>query len=501
MMHFIQCHSFKLIFLIICLVASPSFAEPVKNSFLIDSPWSQSHRTPGMQASTPYEGIVTDSPVSVQLRDFKDRIDKNLGVSPWLVLSSQKYSDRPKARSVWGASLKGAYKFLVDGETFEYVDHIDLAGFQSISWNLVGIRGSEGERIIVPQPRVLGGGKFLVLKDDYTSDSRIQKIKEFNLDEEVLIKFCKPPERWKLGYSGTSIIPLPTGQLAFTLRFKARWYQKGDTKKYVGILDNSLSRVLACSFIDDDDISNQVTYEAINQYVTALYYPTDTGIVKLEYNARGHNLKRLWKKHIPFRERTGTTPTMLDVGKDKLIVTVDGKCAVTKVFSGGITCSDDQSPSKIYAIKRDTPENKVYSLSLPSFIETIECSPAAEGNQIVVANYAGYKADHTKRGVVSAFWNSGTQKWQLAWSNPVAQISGVPTISTGSHMVYGTGTDAQSSENVFLYGLDLKTGETKIKIQIGSSDRAWDAGNNLLINDDRSMLYSTPTGLARIKNN
>ncbi|MEL6211369.1 MAG: hypothetical protein AAFR44_14575, partial [Pseudomonadota bacterium] len=116
------------------LVTAAAQAQSVNNPYLIDSPWSQHHRTAGMQAATPYPG-VRRADAAVQHVRFDQVIGENLGVSPWLVLSDDRYTGHPGVRTLWGATLKGAFKLVIDDGEFELVDTVDLAGVHSMSWN------------------------------------------------------------------------------------------------------------------------------------------------------------------------------------------------------------------------------------------------------------------------------------------------------------------------------------------------------------------------------
>ena len=541
---------------------SLAYSEPVRNTSWSGSPWSHGHRTSGMQSSTPFPGIEDAVSSSVQFKRFASDLGRDIGPSPWLMLSSKKYIDAPHARSLWGASLHGVFKYSINAEKFEYVDHFLLSGPPSISWNLFRTTGKEGERIIVPQPLGLqvddhkqspcygDTPSLLVFQDGDTLSSGMNCVKKLELEENALKKLCGVSDSLALGRSGVGITAAGNGDVMIKLIFRSKWYKGWRKKQYVAVANNSFDRFLTCSYVDDSESTNQAASEPAGEGKTYFYYATADGIVKLLYDANKSSLTRLWKVTIPYRTRTGTTPTLVGYGKDKFLVTVDGKCAVTNPFTGSISCDeDDTSPSKLYAIRRDVVDEKVMSLELPDFIETVENSPSAHGYTVVLANYVGYsapgatpwflrnavgqkpyirkflqniaerrdkrkqrikgrKGDHIpdlhQRGVVAVSWDTEAQKWELAWQNPDVQMNGITTISSSSNLVYSSGTDKSDSKHVYLYGLafqdkgTIRGGELMFKKKLGPVDDTWDPGNNLIINDDQSMIYSSFAGLVRI---
>ncbi|MEM9930153.1 MAG: hypothetical protein AAF840_10065 [Bacteroidota bacterium] len=80
-------------------------------------------------------------------------------------------------------------------------------------------------------------------------------------------------------------------------------------------------------------------------------------------------------------------------GGRKFVCVIDSECAVTSLSSGLIACSSDGRPSQLVAVERSAPagsDPRILTADLPAWLRTVENSPAALGDRIVVANYSGY---------------------------------------------------------------------------------------------------------------
>lgn len=510
--------SLKLIpFLILCTIflGFMAYAEPVDNPYLMQSPWAQGHRTPGMQASTPYPGPMDAGRTLVQQSIFEKEIGQNLGTSPWLLLSEKKYPAHPNARTLWGSSLKGVFKYWVEGERFQLVDTFKLNGPLSLSWNIRGLHDAAGGRFVVPQPLGLRRGEdpkspcagtkdaLLVFRDGRTPDSPIRCEKKLEFDEVKLRGLCGAPAGWKMAYSSTAVEVLQTGDLLTQVVFRPRARLRGTKKSYLAIVDNQLSQFKACSVLGDGRPSNASPHELIAPGQVAIYTPLDNSIVKTLYNSRTNRLSRLWEAPVNFRRRTGTTPTLVGKGKDKFVVAVDAQCAVTNHLTGNIACDEDKArPSRLVVVRRNGSKPTVESVNLPAFIKTVENSPSATGNTLVVADYGGYKPTLASGGVVALQWQPSQQQWKTLWANPAVQMNGITTISEASGLVYSSGME--KDQYVYAYGLQLfpaagrNGGELVFRKKVGPANLTWDAGNQTVINDDKSLMFATWTGVVRL---
>lgn len=499
-------------------------ADAPRNDQLVESPWPSSHGGPSQQASTALPGPRSPEP-DVQLRFFEEDIGDAIGTSPFHVLSARQYSNSDIARTIWGASLTHAYKYEIDGESFRFVDSFELNAMQVwIGWNLFGL---DDGRIIIPNPSGLRLRQYrgqpcygrepslLVFRDGETSGSPMECIQKFEFSRDVVEEACGFR---RLGIGSTAVLTgvTYTGEIAVTLVHRTR---RGPDEAWLAILDNDLTRIVACAKVGDSNPSNMFPIERISTEESVMYLATEETLVAMSYNAANASLTRIGSVDIPYRQRTGTTPTLLGFGQDRWIISVDAQCAVTRVFTGAIECDEtDTRPSRIVAVRRPLGSGELVSYDLPEFIDTVENSPAVAGTDIVVANYSGYTPEGERdgrpdraTGVVKLSWNSAEQRFQTDWTNRDIQFSGVATISTGANLVYGSGSEADGF--TYFYGLRLRddgqgrAGEVVVRTRVGPStpsrrrakDAVYDAGNNIVINDDGSAIWPGGNVLVRIR--
>jgi hypothetical protein len=499
--------------------------EPPANPFAIDSPWQGSHRMAYMQASTPLSGPQSEA--TTVARHFEADSGVNFGASPWHVLGSKKYVDRPNARSLWGVSLKHVYKYTLDGGFFEFGASLQLHDTPlSIGWNFFGLKG---DRIIVPSPLGLRTVPqsdpcfsrhpvLLELRDGSTVRSPITCVKKFELAPDTIEQACGFT-RVALGTTPTITGLLYSGDIA-VLIVESRGLNSKRT--YLGIVDNSLNKLKACTFVDDGTSTNQFPVERLSETKSAAYIATNGGLVKMTYEAASNSLTRVWKQDYAFRNgRTGTTPTLLGLldDADKIVVAVDSKCATVNVFSGAIVCDATPIPSRLVVFSREDRPAALRVTDLPDTIRTTENSPAARGYDLVVCNYSGYTPNGKKDGVAEHSaglaklrWNTTKRQFDLGWVRSDVQCSGVATISSGSNLVYFSGSEARDG-TTYQYGLrfndsaDGPAGATVLRVAVGRSfesrrganDEFFDQGNNIVVNDDNSIVWPSTNGLVRVR--
>lgn len=120
------------------------------------------------------------------------------------------------------------------------------------------------------------------------------------------------------------------------------------------------------------------------------------------------------------------------------------------------------------------------------------------------------------------------RKFKIAWEDPDVQFNGVPAISGGVNRVYGTGAE-ESTGRSYVYGYCLVSdptgpaGERVLRAELGKApfrkpetDRRgnvvfkrsdyqtrrgefYDAGNNIMILEDGSLILSGGRALARVR--
>lgn len=520
-----------------------------------------SHFGSAKQASTWLSGPTTNS-LAVQQVDLTAQLGKQIGASPWLVASSRRY--RGDAVTLWGASLTDAFRCVVDGNEFRALDVQPINRLPvSMPWNLVAV---DNGNVIVPDQdgwRVnpLGrtnGPTFLVYGDGPAGrrpgafPMRLRRVVE--VPEADWRRVCNPPagSEFLSGFAGVFLVPTFTGELAVTCLFE----DGGTELTYLVVLGPNL-RPRAAGFVGRSAPSNDVPAEPVDRFTTAFYVPLDGALVKMTYDARTRTVARRWSRPVPVRARTGTTPTLMDAGGDRFVVLIDAKAAVSNGLNGFITYSQDTRDSELIAVRRDDDlqgRAAVTRTVLPSWLHTVENSPCARGDTIVVANYTGYLPNGLvvlpggqapipnsrtwgaspdavpdfATGIVALRYDPAVDRFSVIWSDPLTQISGIPTISDGANRVYGTGAERRDQRTYF-YGYRLRrdaqgpAGEQVQRVAIGDAPfrvarrdlrgnfgfsyadyqfqagEVFDQGNSLLVLEDESVIVNGGRTLVRVR--
>jgi hypothetical protein len=501
----------------------PGPGDPPRNTWLADSPWPYTHRNPASQASTPLRGIE-NSNVSVIRRDFtadsgnvrNDFLGRPISQSsPWLQVGTKKYTDASNSRAMWAVSLTDVYKYEINGTTTRYIDSERVRSnalgviwnFQTLSGDRIVVQSQYGTNTTGNRACWANNPVLLEFRDGSSINSPIRCHKKFEFTDAVVGQ-CRGPNGQSVNPSKRTVSAsfnavLYTGEIITELNFTNG---SGGTDTYLAVIDNSLSTMRTCRYVDNTNQSNQFAVEPLGSTANAVFIATQDSMVRMDYDSATNTLTRRWDTQLNLRRRTGTTPTLLGFGQsDRFVVIVDAPCAVTNVFTGNIECSDN-NPAKLIAIRRDATSNpQIIEYNLPSAIRTVENSPPVAGNDVIIANYGGYKINTSARGVVSVRWDPASQSFQQNWFNGSVQMNGIVTISTASNMVYSSGAD--SNGRYFFYGLRFRGtssdpgGAVKVSVQIADTADApnvIDAGNQSMLNDDRSIQWSSPNGVVRI---
>ncbi|MEM9479146.1 MAG: hypothetical protein AAGA58_05715 [Verrucomicrobiota bacterium] len=475
------------------------------------SPSVMGHYGSTRQASTWLTGPISNE-VDVQIVDFDDALGKQVGTSPWHIVSTRRYEE-PAAVTVWGTSLTDAYRFVVDGPRFEGLDRFVVNPLPlSIPWNLVGL---DNGRVIIPDQDGFGqkllrrkqtqDPSFLVLTDDPAGngqlDNGISLEQVIEIDTEAVIRLCafEGGELLKR-FSFTDINPTYTGEFAVSAVFE----KDGKKSTYLVMLDARLEPI-AAEYLDDGIATNARAAERIDEAKTAIYLASEDGVIKATWDSAARTLIRNWERPAGIRGRTGTTPTLLNTRSgEQFVLLIEAKAAVMSVMNGLIVASRDDRPSALVAIRRedDLPEGtpKVLRTELPGWLSTVENSPAVFGETVVVANYSGYLPNgllipaggHVPEGgpatwmvspdaiadfatgIATLTYDAKTKRFDLLWVDAEVQFSGVPAISGGANRVYGTGCEKPSGMT-YLYGYRLRTdaegpaGEQVLRAELGKA--------------------------------
>jgi hypothetical protein len=493
--------------------ASPKSLAPPVNPYLADSPWPMPHQSPAQQASSSLRGPEANN-ARVQLVDFEDDagIERSFNqASPFLVLGGARYPDDPGARAVWGASLTDLYKYvLVDGEA-RYVDHQPLRTDPlSIHWNLLTL--ADG-RVIVASP--LGaaladepcrtdGAALVAFTDGDEADSPITCVTALPAGPEE-VAACRGADGQPIGpvtprYSVTGINVTFTGEILTYLRLPTG--PGGSQEHYLAAAKPDLSGWADCTYVSASEATNNIAVEPLDGGASAIYIATARSFVKLVWDPDSGRIERRWERPVPLRTRTGTTPTLVGDGTTGIMFVIDAPCAVVDPFRGTIQCNEDASPAKVVAVHRNDDDDRVLTVELPEAIRTVENSPSARGNRIVLAAYGGYTVDPAVRGVAGVEWNPEASEFEVVWFNEDIQMNGVTSISEPSELVYSSGAAPDGS--LHLSGIRVwdtdegPAGERVVDVPIVGPDevgRAFDQGNSTVIADDQTLLWATSEGL------
>ncbi|MEO0393026.1 MAG: hypothetical protein AAF213_07250 [Pseudomonadota bacterium] len=511
---------------------SHATVDTVINQALIASPWPTYRGTVSRDSSTPLRGPTHREP-NVQISYFADATGTKLGRAPGHVLSDNRYDDGPRARTIWGASQNFLYKYQINGHRFAYADSFRLNDLEFIGdTDLLAL--ADG-RIITPSPNGLRvaehqgadcAGRFpslLVFRDGATVDSPIACVAKFEFSPTVLEDACgfdslMPSTR------NLMVDTLLDGHVAVRLRRnRVDHGLREGFETWVAILNNELTRIRACAKVADGLADTGLAMEPMADGSTLFYTAMETDLVAMRYRAVGNKLERLAAVPITAEGRTTTTPTLLTDGPFGWVITVDSRCEVDRVFTGQINCDPrSDHPSAMVAVPRPVGMGPTAILPLPGFIDTVEGSPAIAGRDIVISNYNGESPEPRRdtngdgllnrvTGIVKLSWNPTSQRFQIDWTNPDIQFSGVPTISRASNMVYGSGVEDDGL--TYFYGLRLRTdgsgpaGAMLVRVALGpavdsyprAGDAIYDASSNIVINDDGSAIVAGGQSLIRIQ--
>ncbi|MEM6706929.1 MAG: hypothetical protein AAF690_29755 [Acidobacteriota bacterium] len=541
------------------------------NPALAASAWPNYHGGPARQASSDLPGPTITG--NAQLRFFSDDPGFNLGTSPWHNVSDRTYTDSSSARTIWGSSLTHVYKFVADGDRFAYVDSWrvhDIPAF--IAWNFAMLPGG---RVLVPAPNGMqsrqergrpsfrrctstrNGRTFLgdsaalfVFSDGAESGSKITCEKRFEIRRDHLRQACglsARPSQDQIVFGGTAVGTdvLYNGDIAIRVRVNETIGDAQTRATYLAVLDASLDDTAASTYRACErlpgETTNGVALLPEPEDGTRLYLPTESGITEAIYSPAESRLEVTGAKEFTYRAgRTGTTPTIL-FGSDgtEWLLTIDAKCAVSDVFTGTIGCEGGQdpeslAPSRLVAFQLPfegltSDQIVTRAADLPVFVNTVENSPSVAGEDIALANYAGYfprttfvlsddegretetASDDLQRGVVKLSYrpsDSEPGSFAVDWEREDLQFNGVLTISAGSRAVYGSGARPDGERLISsYYGLDLDTGSTLFKTNLGPAesssrfrrDEIFDQGNANILLDDGSIIFAGGRVLVRIR--
>lgn len=456
-----------------------------RNPALADSTWPIFHQSPYAQASGPFAAPDGTGPVRVQRLDNPER-----GTSPWTVLA-EPYSDGSQA--AFGTVQTGVIKWLIDGERFERVSYVPLPrGRFDFDWNIAVLRSGEVVATSIRENAI------------------------------YLLKDARPDcPRCELAISRVIRVPRSVGRLTihFSIGYDGRLFVLMEDDKIAAVsLEDG--RVLAVHDLGlgptDYGYHNAFAMDETGR----IYLMTQEAVTALDWD--GRRFSPAWRVAYDFRgpgcreprrtnrlrERlrvvrgqtctgSGTTPTLIGSPRDGVLVVVDGHAPSNNLVAfwrdeipadwAGLPGLERRVAGKV-ALPLSTPAGEGFSA---------ENSPAVVGNSIFVAQWAGFRPDcDPPKGVQRVDWRPDRRRLEVAWAAPEVHFNGVPTASSATNLVYGSGVGPGCE--LRYRGLDLATGEIRLDVPLGTDRAFLDQGNQQAVAADGSILVGVSRGAMRL---
>jgi hypothetical protein len=462
--------------------------EAPANPYAADSPWPHFHRNSYAQAASPLPGPQGGDTLRMQHVDLPD----HRGGTPTQMHISERYPDG--SRTVWSTTLTSLVKARVAGESFELADIYTITPRAldfNVHWNM---QLGRGNKAFVPDPN---NRSILRFGDTDPQDprSKIALEARFTLPAQIA--------------GATTVINMShDGWIVFLTN-----------QGWVGAVTQDFSAWRAFNIAaatGDSFVHNSFPIDEQGN----IYFGSYGGIIAVRWD--GDQFRLLWRSSYDFRGEgcpppagitsseviktlngesctgSGTTPTLMGRGSmDKLVLAVDSHAPNNLVaFWRDEIPADwpglpgrDRRVAGVIALPHSTWEGEGF---------TAENSPPAWGYQIAVAQYRGFTPGCSgPSGVQMLRWDPADRELKLEWANADVHFNNVMTISASSNLLYGIGRAADDCRWTYR-GLDLATGAEAFALPLDSSNRFADGGNTHALNDDRSIVFGVPNGIARL---
>jgi hypothetical protein len=480
------------------LFAPAAHAQPTaRNPHLAPSTWPIYHANNSATASAldtlPVDPVAFDAVDNLTSRRFGRG-----NVSPWTVLRPP----TPDGRQVVLTSpVNGVGKYVIEGGRLRAVDFLPLERrFLDFDWGILLL--ADGTALVTEKQH----NRFALVGDagdDPLSPLRV--VRRMPIDEQ---RHGRLTAHFTMSYDGVVV--------ALT------------EKPALVALDPRTGRVLATM-----DLSQGQGLTTHNSFPIdergRMYFVGQRAMFAVDWDGRGFRLA--WRAPYDMRgpgfegahdrskrrdvigvargeagTGSGTTPTLIGDARTGVVVVVDGHSPQNhlvafwrdEIPAGWQPLPDPSDPAKtldprvagVIALPHSTPEGEGH---------TAENSPAALGNAVVVAQWAGFRPDGTPpRGVQRVDWNPRERRLELVWANADVHINGVPTIARGPDgpRVVGMGREGER----YVYSvLDLGTGRVVRRIDLGSDDAVLDQGNSHAVAADGSIIYGGKGKVVRLR--
>lgn len=456
---------------------------PPENPYLADSFWPIFHQSTYAQASTILEGPVPGETFEV------DVLNLNLGgPSPWLVFS-ETYADGN--RVIWGGTATHVFKVIATEDSFELIDSYRIdRDFTSFHWNLMIL---EDNKVIVADR-----GKNVYYKfadadpNDWSSEIVLEDV--FEIPDSI----PGTAGHFSLSYDGWLIFVTDAGYIValstdFTEYRSLQLPQEdGETNFHnTYALDES-----GGIFIGTTDSMMRVDWRN-TEFSLAWDIPYDFRGPGCENVSRSMTEEFAAVRNGDTCTGSGTTPTLMGLeGQDELVLVADGHIPNNLIAFWRDEIPEDweglpgydRRVAAVTPLPYSTPEGEGF---------TAENSPTVWGYDVVIAQYNGFDpGPNPLPGVQKLSWNPDTRTLDVAWATDAVNFNNVPTYSAGADLVYGTG---QKDGVFYFWGLDWDTGEIAVEVRLGEGDDYLDQGNQLVIDEDGNVFYSSATGIVRLQ--
>lgn len=467
--------------------ASSGQAEP--GPYLARSNWPIFHADTRATAASPKVGPGDVRRAQI-VRALTSRRVLPPSVSPWTVMAAP-YSDGSQA--VFTTPMDGVAKYLLDRNGLRPVAFLPLERSRlGFDWGIV-LR-ADGTGVVTERQH----NRFVIFGDASAGPlSPIRIVRRIPIDRE------------RYGAIGAHFTLAPDGHLVALT----------DANRLIAV-DLESGRVVANHRLENVGLAGHNSFpidEAGRIFLavqTAMIAVDWTGTRFVEawrapYDMRGPGCEQVPRDRPILREKiavargetctgSGTTPTVLGDAQNGIVVIVDGHAPANNLVAfwrdgpprGWTPLPDPTAPGRkldarvagVLALPHSTPLGAGFSA---------ENSPAALGNAIVIAQWAGFspKPDGP-RGVQRVDWNPQERRLELRWANPDVHFNGVPTIACQqgrSCRTYGMGVGRDQYRYV---SLDFETGKETGAIALGTSDDILDQGNSHAVANDGSIVYS-----------
>jgi hypothetical protein len=485
----------------------PASASDYRSPGLAQSNWpiyhANSHATASSPGAGPGDARVASSVPSLTQPGFgRANARRNRpSVSPWTVMA-EPYRDGSQAAIT--TPRDGVAKYLLTGDRFEPVSFLRLdRGRLHFDWGILLL--NDGAALVTERKN----DRFVLVGDARPGDPRSPLAVRGTIDVPSR-RYGELTSHFSLAPDGTLIALTQSGVLV--------------------AIDIAARRIIAAHHLPEGagiswhnsfpiDRTGRLYMTSQNQLIAIDWRSGGFSMAwSAAYDMRGPGCEHVSLERSRWREilavargerctGSGTTPTLLGGPEDGVLVIVEGHAPRNNLvaFWRGEPPADwaaladpnnpgarlDRRVAGVLPLPLSTPEGNGF---------TAENSPAALGNGIVIAQWAGFSpGPDAPRGLQRVDWDAQTRRLVLRWANPTVHVNGVPTIACANPSmcrVYGQGRYGAHFRYV---SVDFETGAVTGMVDLGSNDDVVDQGNGHAVANDGSIVFSGRYRMIRVR--